>query len=230
MPNKRYTLNEAREAVQLGNYSDALERYNNFFEYTFKNSAKYGVRLSYCLREWVELGKVYPDALIRLERKKINSLLLLEEEREPERFHDYLAICEAVQSPELPIKEFLRLHNSDKELSTKIVRFIWDDLIKNKKWKICMEYLDNPFKKYETYLSNFDTIFKKYVHDNSTSHDKEIFAHTLNWYIKEITNILLVLKNNNKIEDYNLIRKRISSDLVSRGLSKLEVLIDRRVE
>jgi hypothetical protein len=230
MPNNQYTLDKAREAVKLKNYANALKIYNNFFEETFKNSAKYGVRLSYCLSEWAALGEIYPLALRKLENKKDESLLLLEEEREPERFNDYLAICQILKFPKLPLQEFLRLHNSDKELSTQIIRFIWDELIEKKEWEICIEYLENPLKKYEIYLSRFDTIFKKYVHDNSTSHDKEIFTRTFNWYIKEITNILLVLKNNNKIEDYNLIRKRISSDLVSRGLSKLEVLIDRKIE
>ena len=226
----KHTLDKAREAVKLKNYADAIKIYNNFFEETFKNSAKYGVRLSYCLSEWAALGKIYPPALKKLENKKDETLLLLKKEREPERFHDYFAICKQLKSPELPYQEFLRLHKTDKVLSSQIIHFIWKELIENKEWKICIEYLEDPLKKYETYLTRFDTIFKKYVHDNSTSHDKEIFTHGFNWYIKEITNILRVLKNNNKIEDYNLIRKRISSDFTSRGLSKLEVLIDRKIE
>jgi len=224
----KHTLEKAREAVKLKNYTNALEIYNNFFEKTFKNSAKYGVRLSYCLSEWAALGEIYPLALRKLENKKDESLLLLEKEREPERFHDYFAICNKLKSPELPYQEFLRLHKTDKTLSSQIIHFIWDELIEKEEWEICLEYLNNPLEKYELYFNNFDAIFKKHVYDNSTENDKEIFSHSLNWYIRETTNILLVLKHNQTI-DYNLIRKRISSDLESRGLSKVEILIDRKM-
>jgi len=229
MPNKKYPLDKAREAVKLKNYADALNIYNNFFDITFKNSAKYGVRLSYCLSEWRKLGDIYPPALEKLENKRDETLLLFKNKREAERFHDYIAICQQLKTPEFPMEEFIHLHKTDKTLATQIVRFIWDALIENKEWKICIEYLDDPLEKYKIYLTNFDALFKKYVHDNSTDNDKEIFSHSLNWYIKEVTNILLVLNNSNKIEEYNHLRKHISSDFKSRGLSKLEILIDREL-
>jgi len=230
MPNQKYTLEKAREAVKLKNYADALKIYNNFFDITFKNSSKYGVRLSYCLSEWKKLGDIYPSALEKLENKRDETLLLFKNKREPERFHDYIAICKQLKTPELPMEEFMYLHKTNKTLSTQIVRFLWDELIENKEWSICIGYLDDPLTKYETYLTNFDTLFKKYVHDDSTDNDKEIFSHSLNWYIKEVVNILLVLKNNNKIEEYNHLHERISSDLKLRGLTKLEILIDRKLD
>jgi len=222
-------LDKAREAFKLGDYAKSLKNYENFFEQTFKTSY-YGVRLSYCLSEWKELADIYPDAMRSLQNKRDKALQLLNKTKEPEQFHDYKAICQVLASPEEPLKEFLRLHTKDRALSTKIVRFILDKLIENKEWKICLEYLDNPLKKYEFNFDNFDAIFKKYVHDDSTDDDKEIFSHSLNWYIKEVANILLVLKHNNQIADYTLIRKRITSDLESRGLSKVEILIDRKLD
>ena len=128
------------------------------------------------------------------------------------------------------LERILRLHTVNRVLSTEVVRFIWDELIEKEKWEICLEYLDNPLKKYEFYFDSFDAIFKKHVHDDSTANDKEIFSHILNWYIKEVANILLVLKHNHKIADYSLIRKRISSDLELRELSKVEILIDKKMD
>jgi len=229
MSNNQFTLDRAREAVKLKNYANALKNYENFFEQTF-NTSYYGVRLSYCLSEWKELADIYPDAMISLQNKRDKALQLLNKTKEPEQFHDYKSICDVLDSPEKALKEFLRLHTEDRALSTKIVRFIWDELIRKEEWKICLEYLDSPLKKYELYFDNFDTIFRKHVHDDSTDNDKEIFTHILNWYIKEVTNILLVLKHNHKMADYSLIRKRISSDLESRGLSKVEILIDRKLD
>ena len=222
-------LDKAREAFKSSDYANSLKNYENFFEQTF-NTSYYGVRLSYCLSEWKELADIYPDAMIRLQSKRDEALQLFEKTKEPEHFHDYKAICNVLDSPDEALKEFLRLHTKDRALSTKIIRFIWDELIEKEEWEICLEYLDNPLEKYELYFGNFDAIFKKHVHNDSTANDKEIFSHVLNWYIKEVTNILLVLKHNHKIADYNLIRKHISSDLELRGLSKVEVLIDRKME
>ena len=230
MSKEQDTLKEAKEAFHLGEYSEALEKYDNFFEESFKNTANYGVRLSYCLSEWVKLGNVYPKALKRLEKKRDNALILLVEEREPERFHDYIAICESLESPELPRKEFLLLHAKDRALSTEVVRFIWDELVKFQEWKVCISYLPNPLEKYESYLSNLDTIIKMYVSEDSTPFEKEITGQALSRYIRNATNILLVLKQNNKMEDAILIRKRISSDLESRSLSKLEISIDKLID
>jgi len=85
---------------------------------------------------------------------------------------------------------------------------------------------NDTLKKYESYLYNFDLIFKKNVHNNSTSLEKELFRNALKDYIDNIKDLLFELTENNQIEEYNFIRKRISSDFMSRGLSKLEVIID----
>ena len=85
-------------------------------------------------------------------------------------------------------------------------------------------------KEYESYLLDFDISFKKNVHNTSTSLEKKIFEDALKCYIENIKNILLILKQNNQIENYNFISKRISSDFKSRGLSKLEILIHRKLD
>jgi len=69
-----------------------------------------------------------------------------------------------------------------------------------------------------------------YVSEDSTPFEKEITGQALSRYIRNATNILLVLKQNNKMEDAILIRKRISSDLESRSLSKLEISIDKLID
>lgn len=225
----KYTLDKARELVQLSDYADALIYYSHFFEQTFKNPAKYGVRLSYCLQEWRQLGDIYPEALEELKAQKDTSLLFWKEENEPERFQDYRSICKVLGLSKEPLEVFLQIHHKNRRLASEIVRFIWDDLVENKNWKVCLEYLNNPLEKYQSHLSTFDNIFKKYVHDASTSNEKEIFGHGLKWFIKDITNLLLILKHNDKMEDYALIRQHITSDLASRKLSKVEILVDNKL-
>ena len=225
----KYTLDKARAHVQLSDYANALIYYSHFFEQTFKNPAEYGVRLSYCLQEWRQLGDIYPEALEGLKAQKDTSLLFWKEENEPERFQDYHSICKVLGLNKEAIEVFLQIHHKNKQLASEIVKFIWDDLVENKNWKVCLEYLNNPLEKYQSHLSTFDNIFKKYVHDASTSNEKEIFGHGLKWFIKDITNLLLILKHNDRMEDYALIRQHITSTLASRKLSKVEILVDNKL-
>lgn len=88
----------------------------------------YGVRLSFCLADWARLGEVYPPALRGLEAKADAALALLDQTREPARFHDFVAICRYLERPEEPVRRFLGYHAADRELAASIVRHIWDEL------------------------------------------------------------------------------------------------------
>ena len=93
-PNPQSILNEAEADTRAGNYEDALAKQVWFFQNSLKyNPALYGIRLSFALSAWVELGKVYPPALEKLNdfrdqaqqsvRKQINA---------KENFHDFESI------------------------------------------------------------------------------------------------------------------------------------------
>jgi hypothetical protein len=59
-------LDEARTACHSGDFARALDRYVWFFDNCLANDpAYYGVRLSYVLDEWTDLGKKYPPAAER---------------------------------------------------------------------------------------------------------------------------------------------------------------------
>ncbi|BAF71434.1 hypothetical protein [Sulfurovum sp. NBC37-1] len=220
-------LDKAREAFRLGNYVDALENYDYFFEHALDDdpASSYGVRLSYCLSEWVKLGEKYPEALIRLKSKRDEALDLLLKTKEPERFHDYVAICEYLKSSELPVNEFIKLHDEESTLSQDIVRFIWDKLIKKEKWKICNAYLPNPEEKYKEALTSFN-IAMKYCKSNP---EYDIERQMIGSYVMEIYNILLVLMKNNRIDAAKSVRKQVIEDFNSRGYTGLMEKIDKEI-
>ena len=104
--NPRDALDEARAAFRERNYDTALERYEHFFDHALDDDAHslYGVRLSYCLSEWAKLGDVHPLARRRLEEKASESLDLLVHTRDPERFHDFIAICGYLDQKSDPVR------------------------------------------------------------------------------------------------------------------------------
>jgi hypothetical protein len=61
-------LGEARELADSGAYAEALEKYRWFHENALAHEpSMYGVRLSFALRSWAQLGEVYPPARAALE-------------------------------------------------------------------------------------------------------------------------------------------------------------------
>jgi len=228
--NQRDALDEARDAFHSGKYPEALEKYDYFFEHALDDDphSLYGVRLSYCLDEWAQLGKQYPEALARLEKKRDCALARLEKTKEPERFHDYIAICKYLESPDLPIKQFRRFHSEDRELANTIVRFIWDMLVKEGLWEICISYLPDPKEKYEHSVYKFDEAMKVCKSDPSLG-GEDFERQIKGWYVRDVSNILLVLKNSGQADEFSRIRECTYSDLQSRGYPELLVKIDEKV-
>ena len=220
-------LDKAREAFRLGNYADALENYDYFFEHALDDdpASSYGVRLSYCLSEWIELGEKYPEALIRLKLKRDEALDLLLKTNEPERFHDYVVICEYLKSPELPINEFIKLHDEESTLAQDIVSFIWDNLIKREKWGICNAYLLNPEEKYKESLAGIN-VAMNYCKSNP---EYDIKRQMIGSYVMKIYNILLVLMKNNRIDAAKSVRKQVIEDFNARGYTGLMEKIDKEI-
>ena len=221
--NLRDSLDEARRAFKSKEYAVALDKYNYFFDHALDHdpSALYGVRLSYCLDEWAKLGEEFPEAKVSLERKKEQALELLKETKEPERFHDYIAICKYLNCSEQAITKFIELHELDKNLAKVIVRFIWNQLMDKELWHICIIYLDDYLKKYESCLIKFDQAMGICKSDESLGGVK-FESQIKGWYVRDITNILLVFKNCDKQSKFNEILKLVEKDTVSRGYPELK--------
>src|SRR4051794_1771272 len=63
----RQVLADAKRLEEQGDFSGALAKYIWFHDNALKSDPSLGgVRLSYALRDWIKLGKQYPEALERL--------------------------------------------------------------------------------------------------------------------------------------------------------------------
>jgi hypothetical protein len=226
--NPRDALDEARAAFRDENYGSALERYEHFFDHALDEDAHslYGVRLSYCLSEWAELGTVYPLAMRRLEEKANESLALLTQTREPERFHDFVAICRYLDREPEPIHQFLRFSSSDRDLASLVIRFIWDALVQDRQWSVCETYLAEPKEKYESALMKFDEAME-ICRSEPTFGGKELEEKIEGWYVRDVSNIL-VLKNCGRGEEAAAVEQRAETDMTQRGKASLVVRVRER--
>jgi len=228
--NPRKYLNEARAASKSKDYAKALSRYEYFFDHALDDdrASFYGVRLSYCLDEWAELGEVYPLAKERLIQRRDGCLDLLIQEKDPEFFHDYIAICGYLKCSNLPIEAFKNLHLENEELASEIVRFIWDDLVSNSLWEVCLHYLPDPHAKYRQCISKHDSLVKM-KNENPDMGGKGYQKQMNSWAVRDIGNILLVLKNNNRMGAYTNILGKAESDFGERGQNDLFLRIREKV-
>jgi tetratricopeptide (TPR) repeat protein len=217
-PGQEVTLSLARKAHRCGDFATALEHYDYFFEHALDEDlyALYGVRLSYCLDEWAELGQQFPPATDRLRLKKESALRLLKASRDPERFHDYIAICHYLKCSDEPIQQFLSYHRTDPDLSRSIVRFIWDDLVDAEQWDICSSYVDDSQERYRNALGRFDEAMS--VCDSDPDLGGEEFAGQIEeWYVRDVRNLALVLCNAARAAEAEGILTQVKNDCIERG-------------
>lgn len=227
---QRDSLDHAREAFRSGNHPEALKQYEHFFDHALDDDphSLYGVRLSYCLDEWARLGKKYPPALRRLEERAQEALSLLEETRNPERFHDFTAICRYLNLNGEPVRRFLLYHLSDSDLATSIVRFIWDELVRDKQWAVCVSYLGAPKERYDMALLKFDQSMKISKGDPSLG-GKDFEKQIRGWYVRDVANLLLVLRNIGATEEAASVEAAMENDMCSRDVLHIAHEVRERI-
>jgi FMN phosphatase YigB (HAD superfamily) len=229
-PCQRDALDNARAAFKHGDYPEALRQYDYFFDHALDDdpAALYGVRLSYCLDEWAKLGEKYPPALESLIEKKNSARALLEQSRDPERFHDFVAISKNLNGGDEPIRQFLEYHVSDPELARSIIRFIWDRLITAKQWEVCGAYLTDPIEKYEAEVEKFDGILAMWKADPTWAVE-EFDVYLRGKIARNVSNLILVLRENGRMGEATILEERIAADAEARGQNAIIALVQERI-
>ena len=209
----RDSLDLARQAARSGHYVDALENYGYFFEHALDDdpASLYGVRLSYCLDEWVRLGRKYPPALAALEERRREALRRLMTTREPEHFHDFECISKYLGVHGEAIDQFLALHRSDAALAKSIVRFVWSNLVKGGHWEICSFYLGDVDQRYAAALAKFQeamTVCGANPEFGGAEFEKQIQGSL----ISDVSELNSVLAKTSRTHEARAIMARITQD------------------
>lgn len=226
----RDILDIARQAFRSGDYLTALENYSYFFEHALDGdpASLYGVRLSYCLNEWARLGRKYPPALAALEARRREALQRLETTRDPEHFHDFECISEYLGVHGDAIEQFTAYHRSDPELAKSIVRFVWSELVETEAWDLCRDYLGDADERYDNAMAKFDEAFKV-SHENPEFGGADFDAQIQGWYIRDVTEIILVLANCGRVQEAKNIQARAILDSGNRGYPAIGEPISSRI-
>jgi hypothetical protein len=140
-------LNEARGDREAGQYADALAKHVWFHKNGLKyQRSLYGVRLSFALMDWVELGNVYPPALLMLKTVRDESGKKVRDAAADgkifETFHDFAAINRALKEDAKTTELFVWLDANKPQEAKRAYGVAEPALIQSKQYRLCGKYID----------------------------------------------------------------------------------------
>jgi hypothetical protein len=162
-------LSDTDDLAMAGKHEEALKRHIWFHDHALEHEpAMYGVRLSFALSSWKELGEKYPPAMKALvevrDRKKKS---LLEGKESHELFHDVASINEALGEPEKTVSLFEQVDEKQPKAAKGYWNVAKDAVIAAKRYDLAHKYIGNP-------AEEFNQVKAMYDHNTSLYDDPRI--------------------------------------------------------
>lgn len=142
-PDPQAILREAQADAAAKRYEDALAKHVWFHENALKlQSSLAGVRLSFALGYWMQLGDAYPPALKKLREIRDQAASRVREGKETfPSFHDYAAINKVLKEDEKSHELFVWLDGHQPDVAKAVFDLAEPALIKAKEYRLCGKYL-----------------------------------------------------------------------------------------
>jgi hypothetical protein len=204
----RTVLNEARDFSRQGRFEEALERYVWFHQHALEyDHALSGVRLSYALAEWVELGKQFPparDALVAAGDQK--SARLRAGSWSPNLFHDAAAIYEHLGDNEKTAQLFLSLHQSDPARAARFYDRSEIGLVALGMYAICAAHIPDGVARFEAIRRNRRTMLS-HADNMERRHGGGFRDSVEQRFAEEVTRLVRILGGVDRGEEVRRVRE-----------------------
>jgi len=143
-------LNYTQDLMLQGKNEEALERFLWFHDHALEHEpAMYGVRLSFALMYWKELGDSYPPALTAMKKTRDDKTILLENQKgNPNLFHDVMSLNETLGDDDKTIMLFRRLDQEQKDLAAQCWDMAKTPIIKAKAYDLIKKHIGNPVREF----------------------------------------------------------------------------------
>ncbi len=146
-PDPHAIMWEAKTDTQRGRYEVALAKFVWFHD----NAARLqpslsGVRLSFALSYWLELGEAYPPALVKMKQVRDETEKRIRDEDKVRvkfgDFHDFVALNKTLREEQRTVKVFRWLDETDEEDAGRVFLVAQAALIKQKSYELYGKYID----------------------------------------------------------------------------------------
>ena len=155
-PDPQAILQEAQDDTRAERYEDALAKHVWFHENALKlRPSLYGVRLSFALSYWRELGKAYAPALIKLQSIRDEAGKNVREGHgAKEAFRDFAAINKTLGQEVMTKDLFVWLDSHKPEAAEDAFNTAEPALVRTKEYHVCDHYLKAD-ESYQASLRSF---------------------------------------------------------------------------
>lgn len=154
----REHLLSARQAGLEGNHEEALRGFIWFHEHALEHDpAYYGVRLSFALGFWLELGEVYPKAIDALKEIRDNKTqILLMGNGDRELFHDVEAINESLEEGSSTYELFKQMVVASPALAQDCAELAMRAIVKCGDYSLAHQYMGDPYENIREWSRNLN--------------------------------------------------------------------------
>jgi hypothetical protein len=142
----RQVLREARDLVGSGAYAEALNKYRWFHENALAYDPSWrGVRRSFALSYWVQLGDIYPPARVELESVRDSKTAAVQEgSLDRELFYDVEAINAQLGQVERTSSLFVEIAARNQEFARKCFPAALAALVHTRNYSLARSFIRSP--------------------------------------------------------------------------------------
>jgi hypothetical protein len=197
-------LREARQLVKSEQYAAALEKYIWFHNHALDfDRALAGVRLSYAIAEWVDLGEVYPPARSALESvRDAKGESLAQGAYDVSLFHDVASINRAFGQVDRTSDLFKSIANVDRGVAAKCFNIALESLVRMKEFDLARSFISDPRKEIDHFAMPL-----KFASPQTQSVSPEMMQETfVRIYVKKVNLLLQIFTGIGDEEASNQLR------------------------
>jgi hypothetical protein len=151
-------LQKTRELAQEGEYQEALRRFIWFHEHALEyEPAMCGVRLSFALMYWNELGEVYPpadSALIEIRDKAVHQIE--NGQGDSALFSDVVALNRTLGEESETVLLFRNLSENQPDLARQCWGAAKEAIMNAKQYDLAAKYVSDPVEEFEKARTRYD--------------------------------------------------------------------------
>jgi len=197
-PDPQAILKEIRVDLRKGRHEVALAKHLWFHEHALElRPSLSGVRLSFALSYWLELGESYPPALEKMKQVRDEVEKRIRDEDQVRvrfsDFHEFVALNRTLREEQRTAQTFKWLDETDPEDAKRVFNVAEPALIKQKAFELCGKYV-NP----ERDLSRIGENYKSGLKLAKERFGQKHREFTENKFLNSTTMLVAILVQNNR--------------------------------
>jgi hypothetical protein len=172
-PDFQKILNSAKSLTDAGSYEEALQQYLWYFDHSRTDAGQAGVRLSFALADWIELGRHYPEAKQALvEIRDADVRQFSQGTGYSKLFQEVAGINQYLNDDEATLALFKTIDQTDSQLAGQCYFFADSLLVQRGDYETCRKYLGDPQAAFERIRQSWQQL-KQFEEQNALRNEEQ---------------------------------------------------------